>query len=108
MLDAYNGIMASISTLYADMKKQGIPTEDARYILPNATHTNLVVTMNARELLHFFSKRCCTRAQWEIRDLASRMLAKAKTVAPTIFEKAGAPCVRGKCGEGRFSCKIDK
>ena len=81
-----------------------LPMEDARYILPNATCTNIIVTMNARELLHFFSLRCCERAQWEIRELADKMLRICKEVSPTIFEDAGPSCVRdGFCRESK-SC----
>lgn len=86
----------------------GIPVEDARYILPSATKTNIVVTMNARELLHFFSLRCCERSQWEIRELANAMLEEVKKVAPNIFYNAGPECRRGKCPEGDFSCLKQK
>ena len=82
----------------------GIPAEDARYLLPNAAETKIVVTMNIRELLHFFSLRCCNRAQWEIRDLAWRMLELAKPTAPFIFCDAGPGCVRGACPEGKMTC----
>ena len=78
--------------------------EDARYVLPNACTTKMIVTMNARELYHFFSLRCCNRAQWEIRELAYRMLLLAKEVAPNVFKDAGPGCVRGACPEGRMSC----
>ncbi len=78
--------------------------EDARFVLPNAAPTQLIMTMNARELLHFFSLRCCNRAQWEIRALALSMLAYAKAVAPALFKKAGPGCVYGACPEGRMSC----
>lgn len=78
--------------------------EDARFVLPNACETQLMMTMNARELLHFFSKRCCNRAQWEIRQMADEMLRLCKGVAPHIFDKAGPACVRGKCPEGEMSC----
>lgn len=78
--------------------------EDARFVLPNACDTKLVVTMNARSLLNFFSHRCCNRAQWEIREVADRMLALVGEVAPTLFAKAGPPCVRGGCTEGKMSC----
>lgn len=79
--------------------------EDARYILPNCCTTNIVVTMNARELLHFFNQRCCNRAQWEIRDLADQMLAECRKVAPVLFNNAGPDCITGKgCGEGKMSC----
>lgn len=82
----------------------GIPAEDARYILPNAAETKIVVTMNIRELLHFFSVRCCNRAQWEIRDLAWRMLELVRPTAPYIFADAGPNCVRGACTEGKMTC----
>ena len=82
----------------------GVPAEDARYLLPNAAETKIVVTMNVRELLHFFSLRCCNRAQWEIRDMAHRMLELARPTAPFIFADAGAPCVRGACPEGKMTC----
>jgi len=78
--------------------------EDARFVLPNAAATKFVVTMNARELLHFFTLRMCNRAQWEIRQLAEQMLHLVKRVAPTIFTNAGPACVRGPCPEGKMSC----
>ncbi len=78
--------------------------EDARFVLPNACETSLIMTMNVRSLFNFFSLRCCNRAQWEIRALADEMLRLVKEVAPTIFEKAGAPCVGGPCNQGTMSC----
>jgi thymidylate synthase (FAD) len=78
--------------------------EDARFVLPNATETKIMVTMNARELIHFFSQRLCNRAQWEIRAMALAMLKLVKPIAPTIFRNAGPPCVRGKCPEGTRTC----
>ncbi len=81
-----------------------IPPEDARYVLPNACTTNITITMNARELLHLFTLRCCNRAQWEIRDLADEMLRQCKEVYPVIFKNAGPPCVRGPCPEGKLTC----
>lgn len=84
---------------------QEIPAEDARYILPNATATNLVVTFNARSLLHFLELRCCRRAQWEIRALAEQLRAEARRVCPVIFAQAGATCeTLGICFEGAYSC----
>lgn len=77
---------------YCDLVEYGDPPEDARYLLPNATPTSIVVTMNFRELLHFFELRCCKRAQWEIRDLANKMLKLAQGIAPNVFGNAGAPC----------------
>ena len=82
----------------------GIPAEDARFMLPNAAETRMVFTMNARELMHFFSLRCCNRAQWEIREMAWRMVELVKPLAPRVFAKAGAPCVSGPCPEGKMCC----
>lgn len=89
---------------YQKLLDMGIPAEDARYLLPNAAETKIVITMNIRELLHFFSLRCCNRAQWEIRELAHKMLELVKPTAPYIFMDAGAPCVRGNCPEGKMTC----
>jgi thymidylate synthase (FAD) len=80
-----------------------IPKEDARFILPSAAKTNIMVTMNARELRHFFSLRCCARAQWEIREVATEMLKQAKKAAPALFEDGGPSCVGlGYCPEGKM------
>ncbi len=78
--------------------------EDARFLLPNAAETKIIVTMNARELLHFFRVRCCNRAQWEIRAMATEMLRLAKHATPYIFKDAGPGCVNDKCPEGKMSC----
>ncbi len=78
--------------------------EDARFVLPNACTTKMVVTMNARSLLNFFSHRCCNRAQWEIQQVALKMLKLCLEVAPNLFSHAGPPCVRGKCTEGKMTC----
>ena len=78
--------------------------EDARYVLPNACDTKMVVTMNARSLLNFFHKRCCNRAQWEIHEVANQMLALVCGVSPTLFSAAGPACLRGACPEGKMSC----
>jgi thymidylate synthase (FAD) len=82
--------------------------EDARFVLPNAAETKMMVTMNARELQHFFGLRCCERAQWEIRALAWQMLALCQKAAPELFSSAGPGCIAGACLEGRMSCgKMD-
>lgn len=78
--------------------------EDARFVLPNACETKLVMTINARSLINFFRHRCCNRAQWEIRDVADQMLALVSKVAPNIFKTAGPPCLTGGCPEGKMSC----
>ena len=89
---------------YQEFLNLDIPAEDARYILPNAAETKIVVTMNIRELLHFFSLRCCNRAQWEIRELAWKMLELVRPTAPFIFAEAGPGCVSGSCPEGKMTC----
>ncbi|MDM8288901.1 FAD-dependent thymidylate synthase [Slackia piriformis] len=94
----------AIEAAYARLLELGIPAEDARYLLPNAAESKIVITMNVRELLHFFSLRCCNRAQWEIREMAQRMLELARPTAPYIFMDAGAGCVRGACPEGKMTC----
>jgi thymidylate synthase (FAD) len=79
--------------------------EDARYVLPNACESKIFVTMNARELQHFFGERLCQRAQWEIRRVAEMMLETVKPVAPAAFRGVGPKCIRlGGCPEGKMSC----
>ena len=78
--------------------------EDARFVLPNACETKIVVTMNARTLLNFFHHRCCNRAQWEIKEVADIMLKEVCAVAPNLFSKAGPSCVAGACPEGKMTC----
>lgn len=78
--------------------------EDARFVLPNACETKMIVTMNARELMHFFELRCCNRAQWEIRKIAWDMLTAVVKIAPNVFASAGAGCIKGVCPEGKKSC----
>lgn len=102
--EKYNSLISGIHDLYMELLDSGIEAEDARYVLPNASETKIIVSMNARELLHFFTVRCCNRAQWEIRELAIRMLKLVKRVAPVVFEKAGPNCLRGTCREGKFTC----
>lgn len=103
----YKAQMATMARWYAgwldELGKDG--AEDARFVLPNGCCTTLIVTMNARELMHFFELRCCARAQWEIREMARRMALAVKEQAPVMFEKAGAYCVQhGYCPEGANSC----
>lgn len=78
--------------------------EDARFLLPNACETKIVVTMNARSLMNFFRHRCCNRAQWEIKNVADLMLLEVKKVAPNLFKNAGPSCISGGCPEGKMSC----
>lgn len=102
--DAFDAAMHAAWDAYRALLAAGIPAEDARYVLPNAAETKIVVTMNCRELLHFFTLRCCKRAQWEIRELALLMLDLAEPTAPYIFMDAGAACRRGACPEGDMTC----
>lgn len=103
-IDIFTEAIQSCGKAYQLLTEMDIPAEDARYLLPNATETKIIVTMNARELLHFFKVRCCDRAQWEIRDMSWQMLKLVKQIAPVIFEKAGPACVAGPCSEGSMSC----
>ena len=103
---AYNHIVKKLN-------EKGIEGEaanqDARFVLPNACETKIMMTMNARELLHFFRQRCCNRAQWEIRAMAIEMLKLVKEIAPTIFQKAGPGCLKGACPEREYTCgKIEE
>lgn len=101
----FERVIADIRAAYDELKDMGVPQEDARYVLANATETKILVTMNARTLLHFFNLRCCRRAQWEIREMAYKMLEEVKQVAPTLFHNAGASCVNtGRCPEGEMTC----
>lgn len=93
-----------VEHLYVKAVRLGVPEEDARYLTFQAGETRMMVTMNVRELRHFFSLRCCNRAQWEIRALADEMLRLCKDVAPALFADAGPGCVRGKCPEGDKCC----
>jgi len=88
----------------AAKKAEKMAIEDARFVLPNACTTKMIVTMNARSLNNFFAHRCCNRAQWEIRELAEQMLRLVRGVAPTLFEHSGPPCLRGACPEGKMTC----
>ncbi|MDP2892159.1 MAG: FAD-dependent thymidylate synthase [Bacillota bacterium] len=97
----YNGWADKLGTCAKNGEKAN---EDARFVLPNACETKLILTMNARELLHFFRLRCCNRAQWEIRALAWEMLRLCMGRAPKIFSLAGPGCISGTCHEGKMTC----
>lgn len=103
MADLYRALNAS-EAFYTKAINKGVPAEDARYFTYQAGITELVVTMNIRELRHFLSLRCCRRAQWEIRELADEMLRQAREVLPEFFKDSGPGCVRGTCPEGKKSC----
>ncbi|MDR2676899.1 MAG: FAD-dependent thymidylate synthase [Endomicrobium sp.] len=99
LLAKYNNFLKNIKVLYSEFLDANIPSEDARYILPIASATKIVLTMNVRELRHFFSLRCCNKAQWEIRDMACRMLSFTKKKSSLLFADAGPSCIRGECRE---------
>lgn len=107
-MGSVNVVLNKIDDLYTAMVAEGIPEEDARFIIPQGITCKLMMTMNARELRHFFSLRCCNRAQWEIRKLANEMLRQCREIAPVLFADAGPGCVRGTCPEGPKSCKRGK
>jgi thymidylate synthase (FAD) len=92
-------VKKAVDRLYKHARELGVPHEDCRYYTLQGGHTGFVVTMNGRELRHFFSLRCCNRAQWEIRELADKMLELVKEVATVMFADAGPGCVRGHCPE---------
>ncbi|MHB8171907.1 MAG: FAD-dependent thymidylate synthase [Thermincolia bacterium] len=98
--------MAEIHKAYEELSLV-VPKEDARYVLPNACETKLVATFNCRSLYNFFQHRCCRRAQWEIRELAHKILSEVKKVAPRLFARAGAMCINDRvCPEGSMSCGL--
>ncbi|MGO9379064.1 MAG: FAD-dependent thymidylate synthase [Dissulfurispiraceae bacterium] len=99
--EAYNHV---VNRLNEKGLKGEAANQDARFILPNACETKIIITMNARELLHFFAQRCCNRAQWEIRAMAIEMLRLVIRIAPTIFRHAGPGCLKGRCPEGAYTC----
>lgn len=116
-LDSYNRIADILQNKYkneyiqngmsenaAKSKAEKKAIEDARFVLPNACETKMVMTMNARELIHFFRMRCCSRAQWEIRAVAEEMYKLVYSAAPSVFRNAGPGCVCGACPEGKKSC----
>lgn len=84
--ELFGNMMKDAWRNYNELIKLGLKPEDARFVLPNACTTNIVITMNARELLHFFHLRCDVHAQWEIREMANRMLEMCRKVSPIIFE----------------------
>ena len=108
--DVLSRIQKGYNHLLQLLQEKGIVGEkanqDARFVLPQGVETKIVITMNCRELLHFFSLRCCSRAQWEIKALADKMLTICKKELPAVFSKAGAKCEALEyCPEGKkFTC----
>lgn len=104
LVDDIVEVNRAVKRLHNRCKQMGIPDEDSRFYTLQGGVTRLMMTANARELRHFFSLRCCNRAQWEIRELANEMLRQCREVAPVLFDNAGPGCVRGKCPEGSRGC----
>lgn len=104
LAEKYEVLMSELHQQYRDFMAAGIPAEDARFVLPNAAATKIVITMNARELRHFFLLRCCRRAQWEIQIMAREMLKLVRSAAPLLFASAGPGCLEGPCPEGAMTC----
>ena len=103
--EEFNSLVEAASDAYQSLVDEGVPKEDARFVLPNAAETSLIMTMDGKALFHFFGLRCCNRAQWEIRELADRLLKDCRDADPEVFMKAGPYCVQlGYCPEGRFTC----
>lgn len=90
--DSYRIFMTQAAAFYSGMLESGVPPEDARFVLPNAAETKLVMTMNARELRHFFAQRLCSHAQWEIRELATLIRAEVLRKEPVLFADSGPDC----------------
>jgi len=103
--ETFDELVRKASEAYQKLVESGVPREDARFVLPNATETSLLMTMDGAALFHFFGLRCCNRAQWEIRRLADAMLTQCRDTEPEVFENAGPYCyMLGRCPEGRFTC----
>lgn len=101
----FDALITSASEAYQKLVESGIPKEDARFVLPNAAETSLLMTMEGKSLIHFIGLRTCNRAQWEVRALADMMLDQLRDVEPSIFNKAGPYCFQlGYCPEGRHTC----
>ncbi len=104
-LERYRRLQAEILDMQREGLALGLPAEDVRFALSNATETRFVITTNARQLRHMFNLRCCDRAQWEIRDMFTKLLNEYRRIAPNIFYRAGASCVDlGYCPEGKMTC----
>lgn len=102
----YLGHIENSKKLYDELIKAKIKPEDARFVLPNASETKIVVTMNARSLFNFFQRRLCLRAQWEIRNMALKMYQEVMKIAPNLFQHAGPTCeTEGICWEGKLACE---
>ena len=101
----FDSFIDEVSSAYLALVDAGLPKEDARFVLPNATETSLIMTMDGKALMHFFGLRCCVRAQWEVNKLSDEILWQVREVEPGLFSDAGPSCVQlGHCPEGHFAC----
>jgi thymidylate synthase (FAD) len=101
----FEAFIQEASRAYSQLVTEGVPKEDARFVLPNATETSLLMTMDGRSLMHFFGLRLCNRTQWEVRAMAEEILKQVREVESVFYQEAGPYCVQlGKCPEGHFSC----
>lgn len=98
-LDSYDSAMSVIKDIYKGLIAIGIPIEDARMILPNATKTKIIVTLNARSFIEQCQKRLCNKSQWEIKEMYRLMKEAIKDIYPTVYELSIPPCVHKKCPE---------
>ena len=96
--------IAETFKLYRELREAGVPSEDARFVLPNASATRIIFTMNARELMHFLRLRLCRRAQWEIREVAIRVGEILSEIVPSVFRLSAPSCAYGPCPEGDMTC----
>ncbi|OMH40583.1 FAD-dependent thymidylate synthase [Desulfurobacterium indicum] len=102
---SFDDVMSFLGDVYEAFIEAGVPKEDARFVLPNACATRIVFTMNSKELIHFLKLRTCNRAQWEIREMAIRMLKLLREKMPEIFDRVGPGCfMTGVCPEGGKTC----
>lgn len=99
-MEMYAKMMNEINECYQELMDFGVPNEDARYVLPNASCTDIMVTMNVRELRSFFKARCCQKAQWEIRQMAEYMLDICRDIYPELFVKCKGYCDGNDCPYG--------
>lgn len=105
LIEDFHLVISVASEGYQCLVRNGVPREDARFLLPNATETSMLMTMDGKALMHFLGLRNCNRAQWEVRALADMMLEQLRDVEPEIFNHAGPYCYQlGYCPEGRHTC----
>lgn len=106
--DKYQSIVRCMREVYAELREAGIPPHDAAYILPGAVTCSAQISVSMADLLTFFSVECCSKAQWETRELADNMLALCREVAPHVFDTAGPPCIRSACPQECKQCRREE